>query len=517
MSHFLFEATTGEAAELAQDSLLKRHSNVAPLKLHWRSLCLKHFLHIVPGERILQLGSGSGLWTAELANVLGYQNEIVAAVFSEDLLRSAPQIPETQFISGDSLECLEPRQFDYVISSILSGESLNSKLLSLIHRLLKPGGQVFFFQPNVENPWRKCSAFIQRTLSLGRNHSRPVKMRSRSETLELCAAAGLTDALITPYDLLPWGLRRKTALRIQAKAILLEHAPILKEFSGSQCLAARKPGIRADRLNCNLAEHPTLFDSVSVVVPCYNEAPNIPKLVQELFAFYGNYIHEILLVNDNSTDNTVEIVNKLSRAEHRVKLINRAKPNGVGRALRDGYHAASGRYILSMDCDFVSILPELRGLFDVIAAGCDGAIGSRFSHDSVVLNYPFSKMVYNRFFHLLLRFAFKLGIRDVTNNVKLYRAEILKGLVIRSAHFSANLETGLKPLLEGFDVREVPISWIDRTADMGTSNFHPREVGGDYVRAFLDIWRTYRSGQRQDKPIRARSETERELGRVSEK
>ena len=69
---------------------------------------------------------------------------------------------------------------------------------------------------------------------------------------------------------------------------------------------------------------------------------------------------------------------ELAQAEPRVKLLDRKPPNGVGRALRDGYAAATGRYILTMDCDFVQILPELRDLFDVIADGCDGAIGSRF-------------------------------------------------------------------------------------------------------------------------------------------
>ena len=55
-----------------------------------------------------------------------------------------------------------------------------------------------------------------------------------------------------------------------------------------------------------------------------------------------------------------------------------------------------------MDCDFELIVPELRDLFDAIAAGHAGAIGSRFSHESVLINYPFAKIVANRAFHLLV-------------------------------------------------------------------------------------------------------------------
>src|SRR5205823_3888879 len=114
--------------------------------------------------------------------------------------------------------------------------------------------------------------------------------------------------------------------------------------------------------------------------------------------------------------------------------------------------AATGKYILSMDCDFVTILPELRSLFDAVAEGHDGAIGSRFSHESILINYPFFKMLVNRMCHTLIKLFLLHQIRDITNNLKLYRADILKNLQIESPHFSANLETGLKPLLAGHDI-----------------------------------------------------------------
>jgi glycosyltransferase involved in cell wall biosynthesis len=170
-------------------------------------------------------------------------------------------------------------------------------------------------------------------------------------------------------------------------------------------------------------------------------------------------------------------------------VVTRTPPNGVGRALRDGYAAASGRYILTMDCDFVQIVPELRDLFAAIAEGYDGAIGSRFSHDSVLINYPFVKIVGNRGFHLLVR-LFLCRVRDISNNLKLYRAEILKGLDIEEPHFAANVETGLKPILAGYDIKEVPVSWINRTIDMGSSSFRIVRVAPDYASALLRILRT---------------------------
>jgi glycosyltransferase involved in cell wall biosynthesis len=220
-------------------------------------------------------------------------------------------------------------------------------------------------------------------------------------------------------------------------------------------------------------------------VPAHNEAANIANLVRRLLRSYGPYIHEIIIVNDSSIDGTAEVADRLAAREPRVRLINRSKPNGVGLALKDGFRAATGRYILSMDCDFVEILPQFRSLFRAIAEGHDGAIGSRFSHESILVNYPFAKLLFNRLCHLLIKLFLVDSARDLSNNLKLYRSEILKDLEISSRHFSANLETGLKPLLAGYDIVEVPISWINRTSEMGSSTFNLWRVGFGYVRTLL--------------------------------
>jgi dolichol-phosphate mannosyltransferase len=68
-----------------------------------------------------------------------------------------------------------------------------------------------------------------------------------------------------------------------------------------------------------------------------------------------------------------------------VKRVYRKPPNGVGLALADGYRAATGKYVLSMDCDFTHLLSEVRDLFDAAAKGYDVVVGSRFSRHSVLL------------------------------------------------------------------------------------------------------------------------------------
>jgi glycosyltransferase involved in cell wall biosynthesis len=202
---------------------------------------------------------------------------------------------------------------------------------------------------------------------------------------------------------------------------------------------------------------------------------------------YGRYIHQIVIVNDNSRDRTADVTREIAKSKPRVVLVDRKPPNGVGRALHDGYMAATGRYILTMDSDFVQILPEFRDLFDSIARGNEGAIGSRFSYDSIMVNYPFPKIVANRSFHLLANLLLPIRCRDLSNNLKLYRADILKDLVIEEPHFAANAETGLKPVLAGYRIEEVPISWINRTLDMGNSTFKVAKVAPGYASALFNV------------------------------
>jgi hypothetical protein len=299
---------------------------------------------------------------------------------------------------------------------------------------------------------------------------------------------GYTDVDIIPFDIVHPRTPTMMLGAMQSLGFILEHTPGLRDLCGTLYIWAKKPGdeeVRQPKIS--LARHETLFGSTSIVIPCHNEEMNIGRLVAALLQTYGPYIHEIVIVNDNSRDRTAEVAAELARHDPRIKVVNRSPPNGVGRALRDGYEVASGRYILTMDCDFVQIVPELRDLFDAVAIGHDGAIGSRFSHDSIMINYPFMKIVANRGFHALVNIFLRRRVRDSSNNLKLMKADILKTVEIRENHFAANAETGLRPILAGYDIVEVPVSWINRTVEMGSSSFRLVRVGGGYFRVLRTL------------------------------
>src|SRR5262249_46263643 len=122
-------------------------SEAVRLKVHWGAQAVKHRLHVLPGETILELGGGRGFLTQQLQHVLQEENPITSAVFSKDLVEQALArgIPGATFLYVVDLRSdVAPVQFDYVIGSGMLWHRRLPEALALIHRVLKPGGEILF-------------------------------------------------------------------------------------------------------------------------------------------------------------------------------------------------------------------------------------------------------------------------------------------------------------------------------------------------------------------------------------
>ena len=462
------------------------------LRLQWRAQMARHMFHLLPGESILDLGCGMGQWTRALSAVNQHRNPICAATFDPDCHQALRQqnLPENiEPVLVESLsETLKDRQFDYVVGwHMLPSENYGQYLLA-VKQLLKPGGQFLLFEPNPWNPYYVLRKFLARLFLFFRKTQRRPTF-NRIEMMSILSEIGFTGIKILPYDFLFPPIPKFMLWPVQNLSLVLENMPYVRNFAGELYLWGQNPPPAGwEKPKANLACHAGLKGRVSVVVPCHNEEANIAPLVNSLRGYYDDYLHEIVLVDDNSRDRTAEVAEQLGREDSRIKLVKRSMPNGVGRALRDGLAAAQGDYILLMDCDFQHILPELTGLFEAADLGADVAIGSRFSRDSVLLNYPFTKILANRAFHILARILFRKELRDLTNNLKLMKQEVARRIHLESDDFAANAETGLQPLLMGYDVVEVPISWVNRSVDMGFSSFNLAKTGPNYFKVFFRLF-----------------------------
>jgi hypothetical protein len=360
----------------------------------------------------------------------------------------------------------------------------SSQLLAIAHELLSPGGEIVFYESNPWNPVHKLRDLLLRLV--GRRD--PRNLISRPRLYELLSEIGFIRVYAVFNDFVFAPLTRPLIWFLRNASILLENAPLVRTMAGSILVHAQKGPRAKEAAKVSLFAHPSLRRAMSVVIPCHNEEMNVGPLVKRILELYGEYIYEIIAVNDGSTDRTGEVLGELAAQDARVKPLHRFPPNGVGLAIADGLSAASGEYIFTMDCDFLHLLPEFRDMLDAAAEGYDVVIGSRFSRHSVLLNYPFLKILANRAFHALAVVLFARRIRDVTNNLKILRREVVNDLSLRQSGFAVNAETGLQPLVLGYSVRQVPISWINRTPGMGMSSFRLARVGGGYWSVLTGLW-----------------------------
>jgi SAM-dependent methyltransferase len=454
-------------------------------RMLWRAQTFRHLVQPLPGQRILELGCGQGVLTRQLAKVCRGRNPITAVTFDPEGRRPEDLPDAIEHLGAAELaEGLGGRTFDFAVAVDLLDRRHCAAVLQALQGLLNPGAQVVFYESNPWNVVLKLRRAIGRRL--GRTDSR--QLLSRPELYELISELGFIRVFAVFNDFVYWPLTRRLAWLLRNLSILLENAPGIRILAGSVLVHAQKPPRIVERPDVSLFEHESLRGAVSVVVPCHNEEMNVGPLVRRLEELYRDYLHEIVLVDDNSRDGTRAAIEELAADDPLIKPVIRTPPNGVGRAIADGLRAAGGRWVLSMDCDFQHLLPAVRDLFDFAAQGYDVVVGSRFSRHSVLLNYPFQKIVTNRAFHLIARVVLMREFRDLTNNLKLMRREVVERLDLRQAGFAVNAETGLQPLLMGYAIKEAPIAWINRTPEMGTSSFRLLHVGGGYWQALWHLW-----------------------------
>jgi hypothetical protein len=331
-------------------------------------------------------------------------------------------VPDVELIQlRDFPGALGGRQFDYIIAMDLLDRSTSSELLGVVHKLLAPGGEILFYESNPWNPMHKLRALLLKLV--GKPDTR--NLIDRPGLYELLSEIGFIRIYAVFNDFVFAPLTRSLIWLLRNVSILLENAPLIRTMAGSILVHAQKPPRFKHSAQISLFAHEALRNAVSVVIPCRNEEMNVRPLVERMLGYYGEYIHEIIPVNDGSTDRTAEVLSELAATERRVKPIHRAPPHGVGSALADGFLAVSGSYVLMLDCDFQQLLPDLRELFDEAAAGYDVVIGSRFSRHSVLLNYPFLKILANRAFHTLAVFFWAIAFAMLLTISKLCAAKSL--------------------------------------------------------------------------------------------
>jgi glycosyltransferase involved in cell wall biosynthesis len=212
---------------------------------------------------------------------------------------------------------------------------------------------------------------------------------------------------------------------------------------------------------------------ISVIVPVYNEAANIPQNLVRMAAALTETGREfeIIAVDDGSTDDTAERIKKLSQEDHRVRYAGYANNTGRGRAIRTGIKAARGRYILSIDCDLSYSEEYLPLMYHLLKDNpdIDFVIGSPYMADGRAENVGFRRLWISRLGNVLLSSAVKGRIKTLTGILRGYRAEVVRRLDLESDGKEIHLEILSKALASGYTPLEFPA--ILRSRQKGKSKF----------------------------------------------
>ncbi|MEK6793341.1 MAG: polyprenol monophosphomannose synthase [Spirochaetota bacterium] len=203
-----------------------------------------------------------------------------------------------------------------------------------------------------------------------------------------------------------------------------------------------------------------------VIIPTYNEADNIVKMIPAVLA-QGSGIH-VLVVDDNSPDGTGRIVARIMRTNKRVHLVTNPKKAGIGPAYIRGFREAFAlkpEFIVQIDADFShdpAMIPELIKA----AKGCDLVIGSRYCDGISVIRWPLMRLVMSYGAGYYIRFVLGIHVEDPTGGFKCFRRETLERMdldAVMSAGYSFQIEMNYAFEKNGFRVREVPIVFTERT------------------------------------------------------
>jgi dolichol-phosphate mannosyltransferase len=220
---------------------------------------------------------------------------------------------------------------------------------------------------------------------------------------------------------------------------------------------------------------------LSVVIPAYNEAEGITETIQHIYSklIAENIVHEILVVNDNSKDNTLAVLTQLQTEITTLVVHTNAGPNGFGYAIRYGLERFSGDCVAIVMADLSDSPADLVAFYNKMKEGYDCVFGTRWSMGGKVYDYPRHKLFLNRFFNTIVRILFGIKYNDVTNAFKLYRRETIDGVKpFLSPHFNLTVEIPLKAIIRGYSYAVLPNSWTNRK--YGVSNLKIREMGSRY-------------------------------------
>lgn len=236
------------------------------------------------------------------------------------------------------------------------------------------------------------------------------------------------------------------------------------------------------------AEQPALT-LLSIVIPARDEEGCIAATVEHLhLELRLNHIpHEIVVVDDGSSDRTWAILTELAARLPELAPIQNTGQHGFGRAIIHGLDHMKGDAVVIMMADESDDSRDVVRYWNKLQEGWDCVFGSRFMKGGGVIDYPRLKLFVNRLANHFIRMLFRHGLNDTTNAFKAYRRTVIDGCrPLLSPHFNLTVEIPLKAIVRGFSWTTLPITWRNRRT--GQAKLKIKEMGSRYFFICMYVW-----------------------------
>jgi glycosyltransferase involved in cell wall biosynthesis len=209
---------------------------------------------------------------------------------------------------------------------------------------------------------------------------------------------------------------------------------------------------------------PPALSSLSIVVPCFDEEPNVAAVVADAQRAAERWAdwHEVVVVDDGSRDRTREIAQSIAALDPRVRVVGHARNRGYGAAVRTGIAASRSDWVLLTDGDMQFDLSELER-FVPVGAAADLVAGYRIERAD-----PLPRRLAAHAWNRLMRRTFGVGIRDVDCAFKLMRGPAVRALALESDGAMVSTELLVRAGLAGWRIAEVGVHHRPRLAGEST-------------------------------------------------
>ncbi len=239
----------------------------------------------------------------------------------------------------------------------------------------------------------------------------------------------------------------------------------------------------------NQASENRKLNLLSIVIPARNEEGCISPTVEHLHVELRTrgISHEIIVVDDGSTDRTWALLGELrDRVPDLVPIQNEGQ-HGFGRAVICGLDHMRGDAVVIMMGDESDDCRDVVRYWEKLNEGFDCVFGSRFIKGGGTFDYPWFKLFLNRLANTFLKLIFHIGLNDTTNAFKAYRKEVIAGCrPLIAPHFNLTVELPLKAIVRGYSWTVIPITWRNRRA--GEAKLKIKEMGSRYLFICMYIW-----------------------------